>query len=104
MLISKLRGWSADRGLAKLGFEKDFDLPYIVQYVRYNQKFNYHQIVEIVHKGSGRHLINSYQRDVNSEGFNNSVGLTGIEFKLLLRKMKSCGWYSKQPLSYKEEK
>ena len=104
MLISKLRGWSADRGLAKLGFEKVCDHAYIVRYKRYNQKFNYRQTVEIAHKCSGRHLIYSYQADVNSEFFNNSVGLTGIETKLLLRKMKSRGWYSKQPLSYKEEK
>lgn len=45
-------------------------------------------------KKSGRHVIQSYQEEVNSDGFNNMIGLTAYETKLALKKMKRLGLFT----------
>lgn len=52
----------------------------------------YYHVVGLVHKVNGNHLIQSYQKDFNSDGFNNMVGLSCQMLKLCIRKMEELGW------------
>lgn len=44
--------------------------------------------LDILHKASGNHLIQSYQEGVNSDGFNNMVGLDYKTTKLVMKKYR----------------
>lgn len=83
---------SVDDKLSDLGFAKimdeDADDFYGVSYARYIQEYGYNQRLDIMHKASGRHLIQSYQEDTNSDGYNNVVGLTYKETKLAMKKYR----------------
>lgn len=81
----------ADRKLEEIGFEKVEESDGLVTYERENEEFNFIQRLEICEKESGYHLVWSYVKETNSEGFNNVVGLTAYEMKLALRKMKEIG-------------
>ena len=83
---------NVDKKLEKLGFVKDIvtetENKYGVCYRREVSEFNYIQRLDILHKANGRHLIQSYQEGINSDGFNNFVGLTYEETKLAMRKYR----------------
>ena len=88
---------SVDDKLADIGFRKVEDDYYHVRYERKNEKHNFTQVLTILHKISGRHIILSYDRDlfdVKDIG-NTCIGLTYYETKLILKKMKKKGWVSK---------
>lgn len=88
---------NVDEKLKEIGFNKICEDKHGVQYERYNTKYNYWQRVDIWHKASGRHILQSYDRDLMDEKKigNTNVGLTGYEMKLFLKKMKKLGLYSK---------
>lgn len=88
---------SVDEKLADIGFVKVEDNGYVVTYERYDEKYNYTQVVGILHKASGRHIVSSYDKDLFDEKQigNCAVGLTYYEMKLVLKKMKEKGWISK---------
>lgn len=77
-----------DEKIKKLGFAKQKESKLNVTYVRCDSQFNYVQVVELGRKAApNKHwLLHSYQQGVNSEGFNNSVGLTAKEVKLFYKK------------------
>ena len=78
---------NADKILEKLGFEKvNSDSEYGANYRRKDKKYGYIQALDIVYKESGKHLIQSYVEEVNSEGFSNCVGLTYPEMKAAMKK------------------
>jgi hypothetical protein len=77
-----------DEKLKAIGFNKVDEDNYIVQYERKNEKYNYIQCLDLMSKNTGKHLISSYQKDINKDGFNNSVGLTMYESKLAIKKMR----------------
>ena len=81
-----------DKKFEKLGFKKVKDDEYAVEYERKKRLYGYTQVIALCHKKSGRHIIQSYQKDVNRDGFNNMVGLTSEEAKLCIEKMKQKGW------------
>lgn len=97
---------SIDKKLEKIGFVKVYEDKgnghhvsedkYGVCYERYNEQFKYTQVLDIRHKKSGNHLIQSYQKDVNTDGFNNVVGLNYKETKLAMKKYRQMkrryGW------------
>lgn len=97
---------SIDKKLEKIGFVKVYEDKgnghhvsedkYGVRYERYNEQFKYIQVLDIRHKKSGNHLIQSYQKDVNADGFNNVVGLNYKEMKLAMKKYRQMkrryGW------------
>lgn len=58
-------------------------------YEREITEYDYIQCLEITHKASGKHLIQSYQKGVNKDGFNNVVGLTYEETKLAMKNISS---------------
>lgn len=80
---------SIDETLFERGFCKcdEPENKYGVCYVRTTEQ-GYRQRLDIRHKASGRHLIQSYQEEVNSDGFNNAVGLSYEETKLAMKKYR----------------
>lgn len=88
---------SVDKKLKEIGFVKIEEDKYGVKYERKNSKYNFTQSVDILHKASGRHILQSYDPDLMDEKKvgNTCVGLTGYEMKLFLKKMKQIDLYSK---------
>lgn len=88
---------SVDEKLKEIGFVKIEEDKYGVKYERENSKYNFTQSVDILHKASGRHILQSYDPDLMDEKKvgNTCVGLTGYEMKLFLKKMKQIDLYSK---------
>ena len=87
---------TVDNKLNDIGFIKVNEDKYGVEYERKNDEFNFTQVVSILHKASGRHILQSYDKDLMDEAKigNVGVGLTGYEMKLFLKKMKQIGLYS----------
>lgn len=79
-----------EQKISDLGFIKEEETKLGVTYIRYNHQFKYTQVVELGHKSdpNKKWLLHSYQQGVNSEGFNNNVGLTAKEVKLFYKKGK----------------
>ncbi len=88
---------SVDEKLKEIGFVKIEEDKYGVRYERKNSKYNFTQSVDILHKASGRHILQSYDADLMDEKKvgNTCVCLTGYEMKLFLKKMKQIDLYSK---------
>lgn len=88
---------SVDEKLKEIGFIKIEEDKYGVRYERKNSKYNFTQSVNILHKASGRHILQSYDNELMDQKKigNTCVGLTGYEMKLFLKKMKQVGLYSK---------
>lgn len=86
---------TTDERFQELGLKKTHESDLCVTYEKYNEEYNYTQIIELGHKASGYHLISSYVKGTNTDGFNDCVGLTMLEAKLCLKKMKSKGWKMK---------
>lgn len=87
---------TVDDKLNGIGFVKVNEDKYGVEYERKDDEFNYTQVVSIIHKASGRHILQSYDKDLMDEEKigNVGIGLTGYEMKLFLKKMKQIGLYS----------
>ena len=78
----------ADRKMEKLGFEKIEENKFGVSYRKDNKEYNFTHRIDIVHKSSENHLIQSYVEGTNSDGFNNCVGLTYAEMKAVMKKYR----------------
>lgn len=81
---------SIDEKFEALGFKKIEESPVIVVYHRPERGY-VHELA-LCHKINGKHLIQSYQKGVNTDGFNNMVGLTPEEAKLACKKITQKGW------------
>ncbi|MCI8795304.1 MAG: hypothetical protein HFG89_00400 [Dorea sp.] len=89
---------SIDKKLRKIGFIKVYEDrgngrfvsedKYGVSYERWIEEYKYTQVLDIRHKTSGKHLIQSFQKNVNADGFNNTVGLSYEETKLAMKKYR----------------
>ena len=77
---------TTDEKLAEIGFVKVTENNYGACYQRENNEYNYTQRLDISHKQSGKHLIQSYEEGVNKDKLNNAVGLTCYEAKLAIKK------------------
>ena len=88
---------STDEKLKEIGFVKTQDDNYAVTYERFNIRYNYTQVLTIVHKKSGQHIIQSYDKYLmDNKGIGNTcVGLTYRETKLIMKKIREKGWKSK---------
>ena len=75
---------TTDEKLAEIGFMRASENNYGVCYQRENKKYNYTHRLDILHKQSGKHLIQSYEEGTN----NNVVGLTYYETKLAMKKYR----------------
>ena len=83
----------ADRKLAKLGFEKyntdeEKESKYGVSFGRSDTVIDGIHRIDIIYKFNEQHLIQSYQENSNSDGYNNCVGLTYKEMKAAMRKYR----------------
>ncbi|MBR7150430.1 MAG: hypothetical protein IKD01_05400 [Oscillospiraceae bacterium] len=83
---------NADKKLAALGFIKVEENEYFVSYRKEAAEFHYTHAVDILHKASGRHIIQSYDSDSGHRSA--CVGLTRTELLLFARKMRELGWKS----------
>lgn len=83
---------TVDEKFQEIGFKKVSENEYGVEYNRVISEYNYTQVIYIGYKISGRHLIQSYEKSVNSDNYNNGVGITAYEAKLCIRKMREKGW------------
>ena len=86
--------YATDEKFAEIGFVKVEENKYGVTYKRKVDKYDYTQTLALLHKASGRHLIQSYDADLMDEKKigNTGVGLTMYEAKLCIKKMKQMGW------------
>lgn len=80
-----------DRKIHELGFIKVKEDKHGISYVRYHA--GYCQVVDLSRKASGKHIIQSYDKDLMDEQKigNVCIGLTYKEAKLFLKKMKREG-------------
>ena len=83
-----------DEKFKEIGFEKVEDNEYSVIYERKNEKYNYTQVIDIIHKNNGRCIVQSYDKDLlDKKNIGNTcVGLTYYEMKLIMKKMKQKRW------------
>lgn len=92
----------ADKELEKLGFKKVLDVGYIVCFEREEEAYGFTHRLDFYYKNSGKHIVSSYEKNVNSNGFNNAVGLTYLEMKWATRKLKelqrSKSWKKKKSI------
>lgn len=82
-----------DNNLAKLGFTKISEDINGICYQRIDYDHNYTHIVSIGYDRTGKPTIQSYQKETNSDGFNNMVGLTIYESKLFLKRMERWSYH-----------
>lgn len=83
-----------DKKFAEIGFKKIEEGSYVTRYQRYDAEYKFMQTLDLLHKASGRHVVQSYDihlMDDKKIG-NTCVGLTMYEMKLCLKKMKQMGW------------
>lgn len=83
-----------DKKFEEIGFIKIKENEYGALYERLNGDFKYTQSLHLLHKASGLHIIQSYDKNLFDEKRigNTCVGLTMYETKLCLKKMKQMGW------------
>ena len=88
---------SVDEKLKEIGFVKIEEDKYGVKYERKNSKYNFTQSVDILHKASGRHILQSCDNELMDQKKIGCtcVGLTGYEMSLFVKKMKKLGLYSR---------
>lgn len=90
MIFASLK--SVENKIKKLGFKITNKDKLIVQFKRENKQFNYIHGVDIVHKKSGKHIIQSFQNDSPISEFDYMVGLTFEETELFLKYAKKLKW------------
>ena len=84
----------ADKKLMEVGFTKTSEDAYGVFYEREDKEYKYIQVIAILHKKSGRHIVQSYDKnlfDTRNIGCTN-VGMSAYELQWCYRKMKELGW------------
>lgn len=77
-----------DKKIENLGYKKEKEDKYGVIYIRKDEKYGFTQCVNILHKQSGEHIIQSYEMEVNNDGYNDCVGINLKEMKLFFKKAK----------------
>ena len=83
-----------DEKFKEIGFVKIKEDEYGAYYERYNKMFKYTQVIDLMRKASGRHIVQSYDKELTDQKNigNTCVGLTMYEMKLCVKKMKQMGW------------
>lgn len=86
---------SVDKKFEEIGFTKVSENEYGATYERKDEKYNFTQVLAILHKASGRHVVQSYDKDLFDSKLigNTCVGLTYSEMKLAMKKMKQLGYH-----------
>lgn len=86
---------SIDKKFEEIGFIKVREDKYGARYDRKDEKYNYTQVLTILNKASGRHIVQSYDKDLMDSKMigNTCVGLSYYEMKLVLKKMRKLGYH-----------
>lgn len=94
---------TTDEKLSDIGFKKLSENKFGCEYERYVELYRYRHKVVILHKKSGKHIIQSYDPDLMDDKNIGCtcVGLTRYEMKLFLKKMVE---YEKEYCKEEEEK
>lgn len=94
---------NVDEKFKEIGFNKICDDEYCVTYKRYNKKYNYEHELTLLHKSSGKHIVQSSDPNLsdNKNIGNTCVGLTSYELKLIYKKLKEKKWLSGKRISKK---
>lgn len=84
-----------DKRFEEIGFIKVSENKYGATYERKDKKHNYTQVLAILNKASGRHIVQSYDKELMDSKMigNTCVGLSYYEMKLALKKMKQLGYH-----------
>ncbi len=77
-----------DKKLSKLGFNRIEDTYQYISYEKFIKEYGYTHCIEIFYKSNGNHLIHSYQKGVNKDGYNNSVAIPVNVLKLIYKKYR----------------
>ena len=93
---------TVDEKFEEIGFTKIKEDKYGATYERLNKKYNYTQVIALLHKRSGFHIVQSYDKDLFDTKIigNTCVGLTMYETKLCIKKMKEMRWKPIKPVKY----
>lgn len=85
-----------DKKLAAIGFKKVQEDDFFVRYTKEVPEFKYTHTVDILHKASGKHILQSYDNELeDGSGIGSTcVGLTWTELRLFAKKMRELGWKS----------
>lgn len=96
---------SIDKKLRKIGFVKEREDKFGALYERKNEKYNFVQVLHIAHKASGKHIVQSYDKELfdTKKIGNTCVGLTYYEMKLALKKMKQLGYHKGEKYYFEVE-
>lgn len=82
-----------DKKFEEIGFIKVSEDKNGAVYERKNGQYNYIQVLGIYYKANGRHIVQSYDKELMDSKMigNTCVGLTYYEMKLATKKMKQLG-------------
>lgn len=85
---------TVDDRLSALGYAKVEDTQNIVLYIKQEVNPSYAHEVALLHKASGRHILQSYDPKLGDDkGIGNTCsGLTYTELRLFAKKMRQKGW------------
>ena len=85
---------TVDEKFYEIGFKKIREDEFGVSYERYNEQFKYTHTIDLLHKSSGRHIMQSTDNNLMDQKNIGCtcVGLTMYEMKLCIKKMKQMGW------------
>lgn len=86
--LSKL----ADKMFAKHGWNKTYEGDIVIQYTKPCEKHRYTAVLEIGHNKNHPNVVTCYEEKVNSDGFNNAVGISCDLFLPIFLKMLSIGF------------
>lgn len=81
-----------EQKIKELGFEKVYQSDLVIQFQREDKQFDFIYGVDIVHKQTGKHIIQSYQKNSPCKKFDCMVGITFDECKLFLKYAKKLKW------------
>ncbi len=82
---------TTEKKLNKLGFVKVKDDKYGITYEKKVDEYNYTHVVDILHKNSGKHILQSYSKENTTNEGSLMVGLKYNELKLFTKEMKRVG-------------
>lgn len=84
-----------DDKFLEIGFNKIIETKYGVSYERINNKYNYMQKIDIIHKRNGEYIAKSYDATNSNSQYSPVVGINKYEMKLILQKMKKMKLHNK---------
>lgn len=87
---------TVDERIRYLGFKKIEETDTFVRYEKEVPDFHFTHTVDILHKANGRHILQSYDNNLEDDkGIGSTcVGLTWTELRIFAKKMKQLGWKS----------